>query len=46
LLRHRPSDETAVFMDEVDVSLNPKVGCPVLPTPGRPAAGVLPAARP
>ncbi len=27
LLRHLPSGETAVFMDEVDVNLNPKVGC-------------------
>jgi transposase len=27
LLRHLPDDETAVFMDEVDVNLNPKVGC-------------------
>ena len=27
LLRQLPSDETAVFMDEVDVNLNPKVGC-------------------
>jgi putative transposase len=26
LLRGLPADETAVFMDEVDVSLNPKVG--------------------
>jgi transposase len=26
LLRRLPADETAVFMDEVDVSLNPKVG--------------------
>ena len=25
--RGLPSDETAVFMDEVDVNLNPKVGC-------------------
>jgi transposase len=25
--RRLPADETAVFMDEVDVSLNPKVGC-------------------
>jgi transposase len=27
LLRRLPRDETAVFMDEVDVNLNPKVGC-------------------
>jgi putative transposase len=27
LLKSLPSDETAVFMDEVDVNLNPKVGC-------------------
>jgi putative transposase len=27
LLKHLPDDETAVFMDEVDVNLNPKVGC-------------------
>jgi putative transposase len=27
LLRGLPHDETAVFMDEVDVNLNPKVGC-------------------
>ena len=27
LLRGLPTDETAVFMDEVDVNLNPKVGC-------------------
>jgi transposase len=27
LLRHLPAGETAVFMDEVDVNLNPKVGC-------------------
>jgi putative transposase len=27
LLRGLPGDETAVFMDEVDVNLNPKVGC-------------------
>jgi transposase len=27
LFRHLPDDETAVFMDEVDVNLNPKVGC-------------------
>jgi transposase len=27
LLRGLPPDETAVFMDEVDVNLNPKVGC-------------------
>jgi len=26
-LRTLPADETAVFMDEVDVNLNPKVGC-------------------
>jgi transposase len=26
-LRRLPADETAVFMDEVDVNLNPKVGC-------------------
>jgi transposase len=27
LLRTLPADETAVFTDEVDVNLNPKVGC-------------------
>jgi putative transposase len=27
LLRGLPADETAVFMDEADVNLNPKVGC-------------------
>ena len=27
LLRRLPADETAVFMDEVDVNLNPKIGC-------------------
>jgi putative transposase len=27
LLRRLSADETAVFMDEVDVNLNPKVGC-------------------
>ena len=27
LLRGLPGNETAVFMDEVDVNLNPKVGC-------------------
>jgi hypothetical protein len=27
LLRELPAGETAVFMDEVDVNLNPKVGC-------------------
>jgi transposase len=27
LLRSLPADETAVFMDEVDVNLNPKIGC-------------------
>jgi DDE superfamily endonuclease len=27
LLRGLPDDETAVFMDEVDVNLNPEVGC-------------------
>jgi putative transposase len=27
LLKKLPADETAVFMDEVDVNLNPKVGC-------------------
>jgi hypothetical protein len=26
LLGNLPADETAVFMDEVDVNLNPKVG--------------------
>jgi len=42
LLRGLPDDEAAVFMDEVDVNLNPKVGCAwmkrggqaELPTPG------------
>jgi transposase len=27
LLRHLPDDETAVFEDEVDINLNPKIGC-------------------
>jgi putative transposase len=27
LLKSLPADQTAVFMDEVDVNLNPKVGC-------------------
>ena len=27
LLHHLPADETAVFMDEVEVHTNPKVGC-------------------
>jgi hypothetical protein len=27
LLERLPADETAVFLDEVDVNLNPKVGC-------------------
>jgi putative transposase len=27
LLRNLPADETAVFEDEVDVNLNPKIGC-------------------
>ena len=27
LLKRLPADETAVFMDEVDINLNPKVGC-------------------
>jgi transposase len=27
LLKSLPTDETAVFMDEVDMNLNPKVGC-------------------
>jgi putative transposase len=27
LLTHLPADETAVFQDEVDVHLNPKIGC-------------------
>jgi putative transposase len=27
LLKRLPADETAVFMDEVDVNLNPKLGC-------------------
>ena len=27
LLRHLPDDETAVFEDEVDLNLNPKIGC-------------------
>jgi putative transposase len=27
LLKGLPDDQTAVFMDEVDVNLNPKVGC-------------------
>jgi putative transposase len=27
LLRHLPSDEVAVFQDEVDINTNPKIGC-------------------
>src|SRR5262249_5906842 len=27
LLLHLPDDETAVFEDEVDINLNPKIGC-------------------
>jgi transposase len=42
LLHGLPDDETAVFMDEVDINLNPEVGCmwmrqgqqAALPTPG------------
>jgi transposase len=31
LLRDLPDDETAVFEDEVDVNLNPKIGCMWMP---------------
>jgi transposase len=31
VLRHLPPDETAVFMDEVDINTNPKVGCQWMP---------------
>jgi putative transposase len=31
LLRDLPSDETAVFQDEVDVNLNPDIGCMWMP---------------
>ena len=31
LLRGLPEDEAAVFMDEVDVNLNPKIGCAWMP---------------
>jgi putative transposase len=41
LLAHLPADETAVFEDEVDVNLNPKVGCMWMPK-GRQAVVVTP----
>jgi len=52
LLNGLPADETAVFMDEVDVNLNPKVGCmwmrrgsrPPLRRRGRTRSGTWPAA--
>jgi putative transposase len=31
LLRELPEDETAVFMDEVEVNTNPKIGCAWMP---------------
>ena len=31
LLRHLPDDETVVFQDEVDLQLNPKIGCMWMP---------------
>jgi putative transposase len=31
LLLHLPQDETVVFQDEVDISLNPKIGCMWMP---------------
>jgi putative transposase len=45
-------DETAVFLDEVDVNLNPKVGCPwmkrgvhaAVETPGPARSGISPGA--
>jgi transposase len=41
LLRHLPDDETAVFEDEVDINLNPKIGCMWMPR-GRQARVVTP----
>jgi putative transposase len=49
LLLHLPDDETVVFQDEVDVALNPKIGCMWMPrgrqaevvTPGNNAKGYL-----
>jgi putative transposase len=41
LLRHLPDDETAVFEDEVDLHLNPKIGCMWM-RKGRQAAVVTP----
>jgi putative transposase len=37
LLHGLPANETAVFMDEVDVNLNPKVGCQWMPKGGQAA---------
>jgi transposase len=41
LLLHLPHDETAVFQDEVDLNLNPKIGCMWMPK-GRQAEVVTP----
>jgi len=49
VLRNLPDDETAVFTDEVDLNLNPKIGCMWMPrgeqaevvTPGDNAKGYL-----
>jgi len=41
LLRHLPADQTAVFQDEVDVHLNPKIGSCWMPR-GRKAEVVTP----
>src|SRR5262249_57022854 len=49
LLHALPADETAVFMDEVEIHTNPKVGCmwmrrgqqAVVPTPGTDERRVL-----
>jgi transposase len=41
LLKELPDDETAVFTDEVDLNLNPKIGCMWMPK-GRQAEVVTP----
>ena len=41
LLLHLPEDETAVFQDEVDLNLNPKIGCLWMPK-GKQAEVVTP----
>ena len=38
LLRDLPDDETAVFEDEVDLNLNPKIGCMWMPKGRRPTS--------